>query len=182
MGYVRKTLAAGEEYLYRARFNWTYDLRSWMWFLMGCIPGAFWSFGFFRNYFRLDAGGEAAVFFSGAAFMLGAIIALSRYVRKWTTVIAVTSVRLILKTGLVARSAHEVTLTEIEEVLVSQTFLGRILGYGALTVRGTGGARIEFPIVGKPMKVRKEIEEAMARARGADQGANGGVRLSTRRR
>ena len=77
-----------------------------------------------------------------------------------------TSVRLILKTGMIARNTHEVMMNEIEEVHVRQSFLGHVFGYGVLTVRGTGEARIAFPVLGAPMRVRKEIETAMARARG----------------
>ncbi len=166
MAYVKKTLAPGEDYLYRARFNWTYDVQSWFWFAIACYPAGMWVYGFTKAYFHPEPFGLGFVFFSGAAFMLGALIMLRRYVHKWTTVIAVTSQRLILKTGMIARSSHEVMLDEIEEVMVQQSFLGRLLGYGVLTARGTGSAIIEFPVIGQPMRVRREIETAVARARG----------------
>ena len=166
VAYVKKTLAPGEEYLYRAHFNWTYDVQSWFWFALSCIPAGMWAWGFTKEYFHPEPFGENFIFASGAAFMLGLFIMLRRYVHKWTTVIAVTSVRLILKTGLVARTAHEVMLDEIEEVLVTQSFLGRILGYGVLKARGTGSAVVEFPVLGQPMRVRREIETAIVRARG----------------
>ena len=165
MAYVKKTLAPGEEYLYRAHFNWTYDVQSWFWLAFSAIPAGMWVEAAARQYFSHEPFGHAFLFFAGAAFMLGVMICLRRYVHKWTTVIAVTSLRLILKTGMVARTAHEVTLKEIEEVLVTQTFLGRILGYGTLEVHGTGGARIGFPVLGNPMRVRREIETAIMRAR-----------------
>ena len=166
MAYVRKTLAPEEEYLYRAHFNWTYDVQSWFWLALSAVPTGLWFGAVASVKFTHDPFGHGFLFLAGAAMMLGAVIALRRYIHKWTTVIAVTSLRLILKTGMIARSAHEVALTEIEEVLVSQTFLGRILGYGVLTVHGTGGARIDFPVIGSPMRVRREIETAIMRARG----------------
>ena len=166
MAYVKNTLAPGEDYLYRAHFNWTYDVQSWFWLALSAIPAGMWIEAAARHYFAHEPFGHVFLFSAGAAMMLGAIIFFSRYIHKWTTVIAGTSLRLILKTGLVARSAHEVTLTEIEEVLVRQTFLGRILGYGVLSVHGTGGARIDFPVLGDPTRVRREIETAMMRARG----------------
>ncbi len=166
MGYVKHTLAPGEEYLYRAHFNWTYDVQSWFWLALSAVPTGMWLYALTADGLGRDFLSQSFGYLSGAALAVGALLCLSRFVRKWTTVIAVTSVRLILKTGMIARSSHEVMLDEIEEVLVDQSFLGRILGYGVLKVRGTGDAVVEFPIVGQPMKVRKEIETAIVRARG----------------
>ena len=166
MAYVKKTLAPGEEYLYRAHFNWTYDVQSWFWLAFSAIPAGMWIEAAARHYFAHEPFGHVFLFFAGAAFMLGVMICLRRYIHKWTTVIAVTSVRLILKTGMIARQSHEVMLDEIEEVLVEQSFLGRILGYGVLRVRGTGAAVVEFPVIGSPMRVRREIEMALIEARG----------------
>ena len=164
MAYVQKTLAPNEEYLYRAHFNWTYDVQSWFWLVLGAVPALFWIAAFVAKG-APPAFGPAFLVFTAAAFAFGLIIALGRYVHKWTTVIAVTSVRLILKTGLIARKAHEVSLDKIEEVFVDQSFLGRLLGYGTLTVHGTGVAIIKFPIIGKPVKTRRKLETAIAEAR-----------------
>ncbi len=165
MAYVKKTLAPGEEYLYRAHFNWTYDFQSWGWLLLGAVPALFWILSL--SLADGQAMGRTFWLFAGAALAAGTVICLTRYVHKWTTVIAVTSVRMVLKTGMIARAAHEVMLDEIEEVLVRQSFLGRILGYGVIKVRGTGEAIVEFPVIGKPMRVRQEIETAVMRARDA---------------
>lgn len=180
MGYVRKTLAPGEEYFYRAKFNWTYDLRGWSWFVLGALPAAFWFYQLIQNDMKLAAMGQTFTIASFVALVLGGAIVLRRYIHKWTTVIAVTSMRLILKTGLVARDSHEVNLDKIEEVLVHQSFLGRILGYGLLTIRGTGIAVIEFPVLARPMKIRREIETAMVAARQSLRGnaQNEGAQLS----
>lgn len=169
MAYVKKTLAPGEEYIYRAHFNWTYDLESWFWLAFGLIPSAIWIHALVRNY--LYTSGLTNAFFGLCilSILLAAIIALQRYIHKWTTVIAVTTARLILKTGLIARDTHEVTLDKIEEVLVHQSFLDRIVGRGTLTIRGTGIALIEFPVLARPTQIRRKIEEAVVSARGLGQ-------------
>jgi len=166
MGYVKTTLAPGEEYLYRAKFNWTYDLQTWCWFALGLLPTALWVYGFTLAYMAYEPFGGAFMFFNGAALALAIVILITRYVHKWTTVIAITSVRLIMKTGMVARNSHEVSLDKIEEVLMHQSFIGRLLGFGVLTIRGTGIAVIEFPVLARPMEIRREIETAVVRARG----------------
>ena len=166
MAYVRKTLAPGEEYLYRAKFNWTYDFGSWFWMIAGSAPLVMWLYAALSRDIQTASLGRAFSIVAFTALGLGALILMTRYVHKWTTVIAVTTVRLILKKGLIARDSHEVSLDKIEEVLVHQSFLGRILGYGLLTIRGTGIAVIEFPILARPMEIRREIETAVVRARG----------------
>lgn len=171
MGYVQNTLAPGEKYNYRAHFNWTYDARSWSWFLLGAVPALMWVLAYGIKG-EPPALSPAFYAFGGAAFVCGALIALARFIHRWTTVIAVTSVRLILKTGLIARKAHEVSLDKIEEVLVDQSFLGRLFGYGVLTVHGTGVAVIKFPVIGQPIEVRRKLETAIAEARKAAR-ANG---------
>ncbi len=165
MGYVKNTLAPVEEYLYRAKFNWTYDFGSWFWFALGCVPVAFWLYLLFQNYLQFPPEERMFTILTFAALAFGGIVLLRRYVHKWTTVIAVTSMRLILKTGLVGRDSHEVNLDKIEEVLVHQSFLGRILGFGVLTIRGTGIAVIKFPVLARPMEIRREIETAVAAAK-----------------
>ena len=168
MAYVKRTLAQGEDYLYRAHFNWTYDVVSLLWFFIGAIPALFWVInGAQTNPQPLNG---FFLFLTGISFTLGSLLALSRYVRKWTTVIAVTSMRLILKAGLIARSSHEIVLDEIEEVFIAQPFWGRIAGFGQLEVRGTGDVVIAFPVLGEPIRVRREIEAAVMRARNAQKG------------
>ena len=170
MGYVAKTLAPEEDYLYRAHFNWTYDFRSWFWFAFGLSPIILWV-GAYGVTGAAPGFGATFLAFAALALFSGVVILFARYVHRWVTVIAVTSLRLVFKTGLISRDTHEVTLDKVEEVLVHQTFLGRILGYGQLTIRGTGIAIIELPVLGEPVRIRREIETAIAAARAKTAGA-----------
>ena len=171
MAYVKKTLAPGEEYSYRAHFNWTYDFQSWFWFALGAVPALLWLLAYALRG-AVPATGPAFFIPAGAALAIGLVILTTRYVHRWTTVVALTNMRLIMKTGLIARKAHEVSLDKIEEVLVTQSFLGRIFGYGVLAVHGTGAAVIRFPILRKPVELRRRLETASAAARkNARQGA-----------
>ena len=168
MAYVRKTLAPGERYVFRARFNWTYDFSSLFWLVVGLIPAIFRTLeavGLTPEASR--SFGPAFNGFAIAAGVLGALICLTRYVHKWTTVVAVTTARLIFKRGLISRITAEMTLDKIEEIVVHQTFLGRILGYGHLTIRGTGVSEIEFPDLANPIGLRRNIEESMVAAKSA---------------
>ena len=66
------------------------------------------------------------------SFCVFGIIFLIRWL---TTEIALTTKRFVVKTGWIARSTEEIAHRRIEEVKLDQGILGRILGYGKLTVR-----------------------------------------------
>jgi hypothetical protein len=52
---------------------------------------------------------------------------------------AVTNKRVVMQIGLMGRMTEEVFLNKIK-ARVDQTVMGRMLGYGTVTIRGTGGS------------------------------------------
>ena len=78
---------------------------------------------------------------------------------RWTSEFAITNKRVIMKVGLIRRKALEMNLSKIESVNVDQTILGRILGYGTITIIGTGGTRESFARISKPMEFRRVFQE-----------------------
>ena len=84
---------------------------------------------------------------------------LSPLIAYWTSEFAVTNKRVIMKVGLVARRVLELNLHKIESVNVDQSLLGRILGYGTITVIGTGGTRETFDQIANPLAFRKAFQE-----------------------
>lgn len=160
MDFVKKTLGPDEQYIYRAKFNWTYDFVGCFWLVLGCIPLFFWMYLLLSDSFApLDLGRSFAVT-SAVAVAAGALVWLSRAIQKWTTVIAVTSARVIIKIGVVSRQSRDLSLLTIEKVDVRQTFWGRVCNFGTLVIRGTGGAMIELPPVDSPLTLRREIRQA----------------------
>ncbi len=164
MDYVKKTLGTDEEYLYRAKFNWTYDAISWFWLLVAAVPLFFWAFVQLSDSSASAPSGRPYFVLGVAGASIGAVIWLSRSVHKWTTVIAVTSSRVILKVGLIARKSREISLLTIEKINVRQSLYGRFFGYGMLIIRGTGGAKIELPSIDRPLALRREIRQAKQQA------------------
>jgi len=134
--YVERTLAPGEEILYRVRFHWLYKL---------------WAV------FNL-------VFFG--IFLVGIYVFFRVLIRIWTTEIVVTNDRLVMKTGFIARRTEEVSLDKIEEINVVQSFWGRIFDFGKVDVRGTGEGNIQIPVIDDPLGLRKAIQSARALYRG----------------
>jgi hypothetical protein len=89
---------------------------------------------------------------------------LSRCLTNWfrgvTADLAVTSRRVMLKTGLVSRDAYELRLGQLESLKVTQGIWGRILGYGTVSVHGTGGSTASVCYVAAPVRFRQQVLRA----------------------
>lgn len=77
----------------------------------------------------------------------------------WTNEYAVTNKRIIIKVGLISRRTVEMNVQKIESILVNQSVFGRILGYGDISVVGTGGTRETFSDISNPTEFRKKFQE-----------------------
>src|SRR4029077_10055333 len=72
----------------------------------------------------------------------------------------------IYKTGIFQRHSMEMNRSKVETVGVDQSILGRILGYGTVMVRGTGGSFEPIRFIGDPLSFRSHITAgSMRRAR-----------------
>jgi uncharacterized membrane protein YdbT with pleckstrin-like domain len=78
---------------------------------------------------------------------------------RWSSEFVITNRRIIIKTGFISRRTFEMNLSKIESVNVDQTFFGRILGYGSMTIIGTGGTRESFHNISRPLEFRKAFQE-----------------------
>ena len=170
MSYVEQTLAAGEEIIYRANFNWTYSFWAVFWFALGAAPVILFALSQFAAGVPFE---ELRVgwWFAGAAFLIGALILLLHMIVLWTTEIIVTSFRFVYKKGLISRDTQEVSLNKIEEITLKQSFWGRIFNYGELVMRGTGVGVIQLPAIDNPIRVRKIIENTRSQLRGTEASA-----------
>ncbi len=96
-------------------------------------------------------------------FLIGILIFARMMIDKWTTEIVITSDRLIYKRGWIARHVEEIALDRIEEVVLDQTVIGRMLGYGRIVVVGTGRGIIRLPsVLSDPVEFRRALAEARA--------------------
>jgi uncharacterized membrane protein YdbT with pleckstrin-like domain len=130
MSYIEQSLGANEKIIARARFHWIYRLQAWL-----------------------------ALIFLGV-FLIGIWIFFQMMIRMWTTEIGVTSNRFIEKTGWLSLKTNEIALLNIEGVRVTQSFWGRIFGYGHIRIEGTGVDAVEIPTIADPIGFRRAIETA----------------------
>ncbi len=158
MSYVDSQLLPNETVLYRARlhrslYNWFFSVAT-LTLIVAAVaiyqPPFWW-----------------------AALVLGVISLLtfaSAWVRSSSSEFAVTDKRVIIKVGWIRRRTLETMLAKVEGIGVDQTLSGRMLGFGRITVTGTGGTKEEFDRIANPLEFRRQVQAAISaaeQARGA---------------
>jgi uncharacterized membrane protein YdbT with pleckstrin-like domain len=158
VSYIEESLVEGETVLYKARLHWIVLL--WPALIggaigligTGCLVGAV-----------IRSGRSHTV--SGAMGVLGLVLFLAALaligigiVKRNATEIAVTNRRVLIKTGAINRRTVELLLAKIESIGVNESAIGRMLGYGTVIVRGTGGTPEQFDRVAQPLELRRQVQ------------------------
>ena len=76
-----------------------------------------------------------------------------------TSEFAITNKRIIIKVGFISRRTLEMNLQKVESIVVDQSILGRVLGYGTIMVIGTGGTKEPFHNIVSPLEFRKQYQQ-----------------------
>jgi uncharacterized membrane protein YdbT with pleckstrin-like domain len=104
---------------------------------------------------HLAQGGAAALLVCGIAAIFAGVI------RRSATEMAVTTRRVVVKQGLMNRKTIEMLLNKIETIEVSEPMMGRMLGYGSITMVGTGGTSEPFHKIAHPLQFRSEVQQQL---------------------
>ncbi|MDP4302493.1 PH domain-containing protein [Leptothrix discophora] len=94
------------------------------------------------------------------AFGLGLIFLVKAWVRYRTTELAVTTRRVIVKSGLIRRSTVEININKVESIQVDQDILGRMFNHGTLIIAGAGNPQAPIAGISDPMAFRRAFIEA----------------------
>ena len=170
MGYVEKHLIPGESVQYQTKLHWIVMLGH------VAIAAVFelFAIAFLVVAFSKPTGAKAMpsreALYVGAliCFLIGATLFCIGLLKRSVTEMAVTNKRVIVKTGLAERRTTEVLLSRIESVVVDEPAMGRILGYGTVIVRGTGGTPEVFQKIQNPLKFREQVQSQIAGERNAN--------------
>ena len=92
------------------------------------------------------------------------IIGIFKFIGMRSTDIVITNRRLIYKLGFISRRTEELSLSRIEEINFKQGIMGRLFGYGKITIRGTGGDSIVLPNIASPLAFRRELQQGQGLA------------------
>ena len=85
-------------------------------------------------------------------------IILSAAVTIKTSELVITDRRVLIKVGFIQRHTFEMFISKIESVAVFQSMLGRLLNYGTVEIRGTGGSSESFATIAAPLPFRDAIQ------------------------
>jgi hypothetical protein len=149
--YVSSILQPGERVLSVGRLHWIIYMEAVIAFILSVV--CFWV--------SQDASEEmmelGSWVFGLILLAASVLIAAKAWFDQWTTEIAVTNRRVIYKRGFIKRHTVEMNMDKIESVTVSQSILGRALGYGTIHIRGTGEGIEHLHKIASPISLRNCI-------------------------
>lgn len=129
-GYIEKHLCEGEILRHRGAFHWFEHAKAWLMLVV---------FGI---------------------LIVGIVYFIAKMIHLNTTEFVVTDRRVVMKTGLWSADVNEIALDAIEGSTLKQGILGRIFGFGRLSIHGRGETHITFPSMAHPQKFRAEAEKS----------------------
>ncbi len=160
MGYIEEILVPGETVLYRTRYHWV--VLIWLLLagvLLGGLGLALLVGGIGAN--QKEGWHSAAIVVGLILLVVASALVAAGIIRRNSTEMVVSNKRVLIKTGVVARKSIEVMLSKVESIGVEETVLGRILGYGNVIVRGTGGTFESFSRIAHPNEFRKQVQQQL---------------------
>lgn len=159
MRYIQSNLLQNEKLLYAVRPHWI--IFSWgFWSMVGAVYLRLFldlpllNMSLYTTYTVREV-------FAIALFLLGAYWFLQAFIYYKNAEYGVTDKRVLVKIGWIHRESLELMLDKVEGVLVDQSIWGRIMGYGMITIIGTGGTKDSYPFIPHPLRFRKEVQQAV---------------------
>lgn len=151
MGYVERVLQPGETVVYATSLHWLIYLRAILLLVLAAVC-------LIASAKMTEPGLAIALqIVAGLLALLALVSGISALIRRSTTELAITDRRVIYKTGIFQRHTIEINRSKVETVGVNQSILGRLLGYGTVIVRGTGGSFEPIGFIGDPLTFRSHI-------------------------
>jgi uncharacterized membrane protein YdbT with pleckstrin-like domain len=158
MGYVEKNLMQGEKLYAKAKLHWTIFSKAMLLTTVAVILASLSLRASLAGSTELSS----VTWYLGIPALLGGIwFAGEAFIRRHSTELAVTSKRVIVKFGFIKRSTIELNHSKVESFHVEQGVLGRMLGYGTLSICGTGGGITPISGIGDPLGFRRKAMEAI---------------------
>ena len=161
MSYIDANLIPGEKVVYQTRLHWIVMLGHTLFalFILG-LPGGILLYYARKEQSQTSAQNEHLMLGGAGVLLVSALVAIiAGLVRRNATEMAVTTRRVVIKTGLAARKTIEMLLSKVESIEVNETASGRMLGYGTIVVIGTGGTSEPFHKVAHPLEFRSQVQQ-----------------------
>jgi uncharacterized membrane protein YdbT with pleckstrin-like domain len=147
MSSLDRQLLPGEHVVHRARPHWVMFLGPMLLLLAGVALGAGVQYAMGDYWY--------AGLVVGALAVMAAIGPALRYL---SSDFVVTDKRVLVRLGLLERRSSETLLAKIEAIDVEQGLIGRLLGYGTITITGTGGSQERLEGIADPLGFRRQVQ------------------------
>lgn len=175
--YLARMLLTEERVIYAAELHWIVYVRGATLVIAGALLGYFGPYvineatrhlfghaissGWQIDGMRIDIFKIASVLI----ILLGAIELIRGLIKQVSTELVITNRRVIAKHGFISCYTFELLLTKVEGANVDQTIMGRMLGFGTLLVKGTGGGISPIDHIAQPFKFHSVLMQMVERAR-----------------
>lgn len=163
--YIERYMQTDEEVLYTAQLHWVIYRAGIILTPLGGLLGQYGD-----KLIRVLIGAGVAdllatpiKFLASFIVLAGALHLIFSYIRQISTELVITNQRVIAKYGFIATTTFEVMLAKVEGANIDQTVLGRLLGYGTVMVRGTGGGISPIDHVADPARFHAALMEILRR-------------------
>jgi hypothetical protein len=151
MPYPRRLISAGEEVVIDLNPHWMYFFRQ----IVFSIPL------FLLFLFTLSQHGtvqKGLWYLDFLAFVVWAGYVVLRWLAWRSTYFVVTTERIISRTGVIARTGHEIPLDRVNDINFRQRLWERMVGAGSLVIESAGEAgQSRFTDITNPEYVQQEI-------------------------
>jgi uncharacterized membrane protein YdbT with pleckstrin-like domain len=154
MSYASKHLIPDEKLLYETRLSWV------VLFWPVIVPSLILlGVGGYLVYHYANADVDNMKEIGVGLIVAAALVFGIGLTKRNATEMAVTNKRVLIKQGVFGRRTLEILLQKIESIAVEESMSGRILGFGTVIVRGTGGTPEPFKKMAHPLEFRRHVEE-----------------------
>jgi uncharacterized membrane protein YdbT with pleckstrin-like domain len=154
MSYASKHLIPDEKLLYETRLSWV------VLFWPVIVPTLILlGIGGYLVYHYANADSNTMKEIGVGLIVVAALVFGIGLTKRNATEMAVTNKRVLIKQGVFGRRTLEILLQKIESIAVEESMSGRVLGFGTVIVRGTGGTPEPFKKMAHPLEFRQHVEQ-----------------------
>ncbi len=144
MGYIEDNLLEKERIIYQTKTHKIIFLWPVIWLVAGIV---------------LILAGMVDV--AGILFVVAVIHGIIVFINYISTEYGLTNQRVIVKEGIIKRETQEMFLKKIESIQVDQSVMGRMLGFGTISISGTGGQNDPFERIPDPLEFKKQVQQQL---------------------
>jgi len=147
-GYTASNLSKGEKVIFSSR------LSKWNWVgivVLGLITIVAASFTITSSSIWTQTPGLMVT-------VLFLFATINGIISQYTTEYVVTNKKVVAKYGWISRKTDELLIKKTEGLDVEQGIQGRILGFGKVTISGTGSQKVTFDLIDDPIGTKRQLE------------------------